>query len=1137
MNPGGNVMPNSFGKKIKKSQIILHWFIVVLSLVICCPSITDAKKPAESSPPAIAERIKAAGIDQFARIDTDVYRGASPTEDGLQTLARAHVKTLVCLRDEIPYSKKAKELGFQVVHIPPSVFDTPSRETVIRFLEATTEPASKPVFFHCLKGEDRTGVMAAIFRIQVQGWSEEMAIAEMKEFGFSQVFIDLKKAISSYREAGLKTSVDAQDKDVKVLFESGNSFFQSGNFEKAIVDYKSALQKNQDFTEARLGIAQALSKTGNTAQAFAELRQAMIRAGFQEERVIVARVTIKILAETSARGDLPSYGLDMAEREWAVLEVAGAEDQESLLRLGDLFQRGLLLSRSLEAFDRAKAKGKLPGKEVEMQVERIRTVYSYAPRSELGKKLGLILQVNRGQVAALLIQELRVDRLRALHGPPTWQPTLEKPGTAPTVKDIADSPHRDDINRVLALGVRGLEPFPDQTFRPASVVSRAEFVVILEDVLTRLTQDQTLPTKLFGKSPRFRDVAPGVWYQSAADLARELGLFEPAPGEAATFKPLNPITGYETLQAFRLLRKSLDIRSRAIVIVVDALRDESAYYPLDSGLLPNMSRLIQKRGVVRFERCLSALPSVTLPNHTTIFTGVYPGRHRVTGNEWFDRSIDDSKPLYQRTREYVKYGTEEDPGLGRSWSFGGIPIHDMDMAPDVKTIYEAFKEAETKRGRKASTAVVFDPVRRGADTVINPDLFDALISLNILPFVNQYALLDKSAMKKAVELIKSDDAPELMGIWLSGLDGWSHANGPGPAGGPKDRQALYVSEKIDPLIGDLVKTLEKRGLIDETVIFLVSDHGQADTIGKDEYAIDAEKVYRAFAGSPYPPPLDKEGRLDKRSVNFGVAIMANSNGNAALVSIRRPGMGWKSLPSQADLEAVATLILKEPYVSRIFFLGPKTPGKDPVVYVQTHNDGAPSIMRLDKESSELIVLRALGLAGSSRSGDLLIEAKSPYYFAPWGSVYLGQHGRGERLEDHVPLLILNPPGGRRHIVKSVVEIADIGPTVAGTLGFLNYLPTDGKDLLDPPRIFISSHAEDQQVPARQNISILGFVKDSVGVQRVEFRVGEEGRFKTASGTSLWEAQFKLPPGRHAIFIRAVDETGIQSTVRFHLVAR
>ena len=162
---------------------------------------------------------------------------------------------------------------------------------------------------------------------------------------------------------------------------------------------------------------------------------------------------------------------------------------------------------------------------------------------------------------------------------------------------------------------------------------------------------------------------------------------------------------------------------------------------------------------------------------------------------------------------------------------------------------------------------------------------------------------------------------------------------------------------------------------------------------------------------------------------------------------------------------------------------------------------------------------------------------APYYFAPWGSIYRGQHGRGERLEDHVPLIILNPPGGRHHIVNSIVEIVDISPTVAGTLGFLDFLPADGKDLLDPPRIFISSHAEDQSVPAGQIVSILGFVKDSVGIQRVEFRVGHEGTFNVASGASFWEAQVKLAPGRHAIFVRAIDETGLQSTVRFHLVAK
>ncbi len=1130
-------MIHSGSKKFTRGGSILLVFTASMLCMISCFGVAAAKTPVVPHPPAKAERIKVDGIDRFARMDTDVYRGASPTEEGLRALAREHIKTLICLRDEVPYEKAAQELGFRIEHIPLPVFDTPKRETILRFLEIATDPSAKPVFFHCRYGEERTGIMAAVYRMQVQGWSEEMALAEMKDFGFSPEYLDLKKTIKFYREAGRKTSPGVSDKDIQALVESGNRFFANAQFEKALSEYQSALQKNEESTEARLGLAKALSKIGNTSRALSELRQAMIRSASREERIRVARATITILAEGSVRGELPSYGFDIAEREWALLELSSAEDQESLLRLGEIFQRGLLLSRSLEAFERARMKGALPGKDIEMQVERIRAVHSYAPRSEPGKKLGLMLQVNRGEFATLLIHELRVDRLRALQGSPTWQPTIEKPGTAPVVIDIAESPHRDDINRVLAMGIRGLEPFPDQTFRPTAVVSRAEFVVILEDMLTRVTRDPTLPTKLLGKTPRFNDVRADAWYQNAADLARGLGLFEPAPGEVPTFKPLNPITGSEVLQAFRLLRKRLDIRARAIVVVVDALRDESTYYPLDKGQLPNLSRLIQERGVVRFEKCLAALPSLTLPNHTTIFTGVYPGRHMITGNEWFDRSIDEDKPLYKRAREYVKYGTEDDPGLGRSWSFGGPPIHDMDMSSDVRTIYEAFKEAEAKRGRKALTAVVFDPVRRGADKVVNPDLLDALINLNILPFVNQYALLDKSAMKKSVELIKSDDAPELMGIWLSGLDGWSHAHGPGPAGGPDDRQAKYVAEKIDPLIGDLVKALEERGLLDETVIFLVSDHGQADTIGRDEYAIDAEKVYRAFAGSPYRPPLDSEGHLDRRATDFGVATMANSNGNAALVSIRTPGAGWKSPPSQTDLETVAALIIKEPYVSRIFFIGPKTPGNEPVVYMMERGDGAPTIMRLAEESPERIVLRTIGLAGSNRSGDLFIEAKSPYYFAPWGSVYLGQHGRGERLEDHVPLLILNPPGGRRHTVKSVVEIADIGPTVAGTLGFLDFLPSDGKDLLDPPRIFISSHAEDQPVPSGQNISILGFVKDSVGIQRVEFRVGEDGMFNTASGSSFWEAKIKLPPGRHAIFIRAIDETGLQSTVRFHLVAR
>jgi hypothetical protein len=230
-------------------------------------------------------------------------------------------------------------------------------------------------------------------------------------------------------------------------------------------------------------------------------------------------------------------------------------------------------------------------------------------------------------------------------------------------------------------------------------------------------------------------------------------------------------------------------------------------------------------------------------------------------------------------------------------------------------------------------------------------------------------------------------------------------------------------------------------------------------------------------------------------------------------------------------------MVNEHYVSRIFFLEQGEHGEESLVFMISPGDGGPTAVRLVQESEERLVARAMGLTGSSRSGDLLVEAKHPYYFAPWGSIYHGQHGRSHLVEDHVPLLILNPSGDGHRTVKSVVEVTDIGPTVAGIMGFLDFLPSDGKDLLDPPRILISSHSQDQAVPAGKVVSILGFAQDSVGIKRVEFRIGDEEKFLAADGDSVWEAKIQLPPGRHAITVRAIDETDLQSTVRFHLVAR
>jgi tyrosine-protein phosphatase SIW14 len=53
-----------------------------------------------------------------------------------------------------------------------------------RFFQIVDDPSQQPVLVHCHAGSRRTGVMVAAYRIAVQGWSYEDAMAEAETFRF-----------------------------------------------------------------------------------------------------------------------------------------------------------------------------------------------------------------------------------------------------------------------------------------------------------------------------------------------------------------------------------------------------------------------------------------------------------------------------------------------------------------------------------------------------------------------------------------------------------------------------------------------------------------------------------------------------------------------------------------------------------------------------------------------------------------------------------------------------------------------------------------------------------------------------------------------------------------------------------------
>ena len=58
----------------------------------------------------------------------------------------------------------------------------PSEDVVQSFLEIMDDPANHPVLIHCEHGSGRTGVMAALYRMEFEGWEADEAVREARHW-------------------------------------------------------------------------------------------------------------------------------------------------------------------------------------------------------------------------------------------------------------------------------------------------------------------------------------------------------------------------------------------------------------------------------------------------------------------------------------------------------------------------------------------------------------------------------------------------------------------------------------------------------------------------------------------------------------------------------------------------------------------------------------------------------------------------------------------------------------------------------------------------------------------------------------------------------------------------------------------
>ncbi len=162
-----------------------HWKILVSSGVLSSVASFAFSQKIESVANGKAP------FENLYKINDSLYRGEQPSTEGMKSLVRLGVKSVLNLRCFASDRSEIKHTSLQRYqeHVNTWVM---SESELIEALDILVK-SEKPLYIHCKHGSDRTGTVVAAYRIVFENWSKEDAIAEMLQanYGFHPCFQNL----------------------------------------------------------------------------------------------------------------------------------------------------------------------------------------------------------------------------------------------------------------------------------------------------------------------------------------------------------------------------------------------------------------------------------------------------------------------------------------------------------------------------------------------------------------------------------------------------------------------------------------------------------------------------------------------------------------------------------------------------------------------------------------------------------------------------------------------------------------------------------------------------------------------------------------------------------------------------------
>jgi len=434
------------------------------------------------------------------------------------------------------------------------------------------------------------------------------------------------------------------------------------------------------------------------------------------------------------------------------------------------------------------------------------------------------------------------------------------------------------------------------------------------------------------------------------------------------------------------------------------------------------------------------LPTTTIAAWSSIYTGQPAARNGVPGNEWF-------------VREERRF-------------FAPVPVSVKGRADTLHMLTDGLV------GNALRTPTLFDladvrayvslaPVYRGADIFTSPapsalaDLFGEVAKGWTEGDMQResYSEVDEESVEALLTTLAQQGIPRLQVVYFPGVDLFSHV-----AETPLEDQKRYLREVLDPLIGAVLKAYESKGVLGDTHVLFVSDHGHTPVLHDDRHALSVE-------GEDEPPALIEQVGFRLRPFELTTdaedfqAVLAYQGAMAYVYLADRSTCpqpkspcNWKLaprfehdvLPLLRAFHAVNTtgkpIAALRATLDLIFSREPRGVGQDALPFqifdgerllpVAEYLNAHPRPDLLDLEA------RLAGLAAGphgNRAGDILLLAKSGlerpiddrFYFS---HPYSSWHGSPTAQDSHVPLVVARQGADGAELARIVRDVTGAAPS-------------------------------------------------------------------------------------------------------------